>query len=125
MFWLTLRLLKRFWQPRLLPKNQRFLLTRLLSWDPLRLNQLKVIEDNCIMICTLFIKLFIFFDIASLNKILRQNAYIIKKIDAALSNKKKGQVQLNQAFIEVMLYYVCYLIVITGRSEEHTSELQS
>src|SRR5947207_2555330 len=55
----------------------------------LRLNQLKVIEDNCIMICTLFIKLFIFFDIASLNKILRQNAYIIKKIDAALSNKKK------------------------------------
>src|SRR5256885_951829 len=28
----------------------------------LRLNQLKVIEDNCIMICTLFIKLFIFFE---------------------------------------------------------------
>ena len=66
------------------------------------------------MICTLFIKLFIFFDIASLNKILRQNAYIIKKIDSALSNKKKDQVQLDQAFIEVMLYYVCYLIVITG-----------
>jgi len=31
-----------------------------------------------------------------------------------LSNKKKDQVQLDQAFIEVMLYYVCYLIVITG-----------
>src|SRR5438045_5615267 len=61
-FQLPLRLLKRFWQPRLLPKNQRFLLTRLLSWYPLRLNQLKVIEDNCIMICTLFIKLFIFFE---------------------------------------------------------------
>ena len=53
-------------------------------------------------------------NIASLNKILRQNAYIIKKIDSALSNKKKDQVQLDQAFIEVMLYYVCYLIVITG-----------
>ena len=53
-------------------------------------------------------------NIASLNKILCQNAYIIKKIDSALSNKKKDQAQLDQAFIEVMLYYVCYLIVIAG-----------
>jgi hypothetical protein len=66
------------------------------------------------MICTLFIKLFIsFLNIEALNKILRQNAYIIKKIDSALENKKKNQLQVDHDFIEVMLYYVCYIIANT------------
>lgn len=64
------------------------------------------------MICTLFIKLFIsFLNIETLNKVLRQNAYIIKKIDSALENKKKNQLEVDHGFIEVMLYYVCYIIV--------------
>ena len=48
--------------------------------------------------------------IEALNKILHQNAYIIKKIDSALENKKKNQLQVDHGFIEVMLYYVYYII---------------
>jgi hypothetical protein len=55
-------------------------------------------------LCFIYKIIYILLNIEILNKILRQNAYIIRKIDSELGNKKKDKVQLDQAFIEVILY---------------------